>query len=124
MTVRNIYMEVNQHEVWMCECTDGKFYLDALQNYKVVHWNYPEITPTQEQIKKTKEIIENKKKAYKRKKLINAIINVCEEYIDRDTQYYLIENMLSKYLDGRKYVEMFGSCPMCTDCPDGCPLDR
>ena len=25
---------------------------------------------------------------------------------------------------GRKYVELFGSCPMCVDCPDGCPLDR
>ena len=58
MTVRNIYMEVSQHEVWMCECTDGKFYLDALQNYKVVHWNYPEITPTQEQIEKAKVDLE------------------------------------------------------------------
>ena len=25
---------------------------------------------------------------------------------------------------GREYVELFGSCPMCMDCPDGCPLDR
>ena len=24
----------------------------------------------------------------------------------------------------REYVELFGSCPMCMDCPDGCPLDR
>lgn len=25
---------------------------------------------------------------------------------------------------GRDYVEMFGACPMCTDCPDGCLLDK
>ena len=25
---------------------------------------------------------------------------------------------------GREYVELFDSCPMCTDCPDGCPLDK
>ena len=24
---------------------------------------------------------------------------------------------------GREYVSKYGSCPMCTDCPDGCPLD-
>ena len=56
--------------------------------------------------------------------LINAIIDVCEEYVDRDTQHYLIEKMLSKYTSGREYVKMSGSCPMCTDCPDGCPLDN
>ena len=27
-------------------------------------------------------------------------------------------------VNGREYVELFGSCPMCVDCPDGCPLDR
>lgn len=56
--------------------------------------------------------------------LINAIIDVCEEYIDRDTQRYLIEQMLSKHLAGKDYVKMFSRCPMCVDCPDGCPLDR
>jgi hypothetical protein len=25
---------------------------------------------------------------------------------------------------GRDYVELFGSCPMCVNCPDGCPLDN
>ena len=25
---------------------------------------------------------------------------------------------------GRDYARMFSSCPMCTDCPDGCPLDK
>ena len=48
MVVSNIYGEVRQHEIWKCECKEGTFYLDALQGYKVVHWNYPEITPTQE----------------------------------------------------------------------------
>ena len=24
----------------------------------------------------------------------------------------------------RDYARMFGSCPMCIDCPDGCPLDK
>ena len=30
----------------------------------------------------------------------------------------------AKVVNGREYVELFGSCPMCMDCPDGCPLDR
>ena len=29
-----------------------------------------------------------------------------------------------KHINGRNYVEMFGDCPMCTDCPDGCSLDK
>lgn len=58
------------------------------------------------------------------KELINAIINVCEEYIDKDTQYYLIEKMIEKHMDGKEYVKLFNSCPMCMDCPDGCPLDK
>lgn len=29
-----------------------------------------------------------------------------------------------KHITGRKYVEMFGTCPICTDCPDGCTLDK
>lgn len=56
--------------------------------------------------------------------LINAIIDVCEEYIDRDTQHYLIKKILSKHLTGKDYVKIFGNCPMCIDCPDGCPLDK
>lgn len=24
---------------------------------------------------------------------------------------------------GRQYVEIFKCCPMCMDCPDGCPLE-
>lgn len=27
-------------------------------------------------------------------------------------------------VNGREYVSKYGSCPMCTDCPDGCPLDK
>ena len=44
----------------------GTFYLDALQGYKVVHWDYPKITPTQELLEKAKTLIEQKKN--KRKK--------------------------------------------------------
>ena len=29
-----------------------------------------------------------------------------------------------KDISGREYVKRFGTCPMCTDCPDGCPLDN
>ena len=29
-----------------------------------------------------------------------------------------------KYLNGRNYVELFSKCPMCIDCPDGCPIDK
>ena len=61
MVVSNIYGEVRQHEIWKCECKEGTFYLDALQGYKVVHWNYPEITPTQELLEKAKTLIEQKK---------------------------------------------------------------
>lgn len=66
MVVNNIYGEARQHEIWKCECKEGTFYLDALQGYKVVHWNYPEITPTQELLEKAKTLIEKKKN--KRKK--------------------------------------------------------
>lgn len=61
MRVSNIYGEVSKHEVWECVCKEGKFYVDAIQDYKVVHWNYPEITPNQEQIEKAKLMIEQKK---------------------------------------------------------------
>ena len=66
MVVNNIYGEVRQHEIWKCECKEGTFYLDALQGDKVVHWNYLEITPTQELLEKAKTLIEQKKN--KRKK--------------------------------------------------------
>ena len=29
-----------------------------------------------------------------------------------------------KRITGRIYAEMFNTCPMCTDCPDECPLDE
>ena len=29
-----------------------------------------------------------------------------------------------KHLNGRNYVELFSKCPMCIDCPDGCPIDK
>lgn len=31
---------------------------------------------------------------------------------------------LNKLKCGRDYVKEFGECPMCTDCPDNCPLDN
>lgn len=31
---------------------------------------------------------------------------------------------LDKLKCGREYVEEFYECPMCTDCPDNCPLDK
>lgn len=27
-------------------------------------------------------------------------------------------------MSGRAYVDIFGTCPVCTDCPDNCPLDN
>ena len=65
MIVSCIYGEIKQHEVWKCECKDGIFYLDALQGYKVIHWNYPEIIPTQELIEHEKTVIEHKKERNK-----------------------------------------------------------
>lgn len=62
MFVSCIYGELKTHEIWKCECKEGIFYLDALQDYKVVHWNYPEITPTDELLQKAKTAIECKKK--------------------------------------------------------------
>lgn len=63
MVVSNICGEVNQHEIWKCECKEGKFYVDTFQDYKVIHWNYPEITPTQEQLELAKKLIKNKKRS-------------------------------------------------------------
>jgi hypothetical protein len=68
MTVSNIYGEVGQHEVWKCVCKEGTFYVDTFQDYKVVHWNYPEIVPTQELIEKAKSMIEQKKNSYLRER--------------------------------------------------------
>lgn len=29
-----------------------------------------------------------------------------------------------EYECGREYVSNYNKCPMCTDCPDNCPLDK
>lgn len=65
MKVTNIYGEVNQHEYWKCECKEGIFYVDGLRDYKVIHWNYPEINPTKELIEKARTVIEQKKERYR-----------------------------------------------------------
>ena len=31
---------------------------------------------------------------------------------------------IMKGISGREYVKEFGVCPICTDCPKECPLDR
>lgn len=36
--------------------------------------------------------------------LINAIIDVCEEYIDRDTQCYLIEKMIKNKMIEKEFL--------------------
>ena len=30
----------------------------------------------------------------------------------------------AKNISGREYVEKFGECPICENCPHGCPLDK
>ena len=30
----------------------------------------------------------------------------------------------AKNISGREYVEKFGECPICENCPHGCPLDN
>ena len=67
MIISNIYGEVGRHEIWKCECKEGIFYLDTFPTYRVVHWNYPEITPTDELLQKAKIAIERKKQFNKRK---------------------------------------------------------
>ncbi len=68
MIVSNIYGEAGKHEVWKCECKEGTFYLDTFPTYIVVHWNYPEIIPTDELIQKAKIAIERKKQSNKMKR--------------------------------------------------------
>lgn len=29
-----------------------------------------------------------------------------------------------KYYNGQEYVKAFNECPMCINCPDGCPFDN
>lgn len=43
--------------------------------------------------------------------------NAAKEFCDRLT----IEEYFGA---GRTYVKNYGKCPMCMDCPDGCPLDK
>ena len=69
MEVINIYGEVKQHEVWKCKCKEGIFYVDASQEYEVVHWNCPEIIPSQELVEKAKTLIKQKKNKRKTRKL-------------------------------------------------------
>lgn len=68
MIVSNIYGEAGKHEVWKCKCKEGTFYLDTFPTYTVVHWNYPEIIPTDELIQKAKIAIECKKRSNRKKK--------------------------------------------------------
>lgn len=30
----------------------------------------------------------------------------------------------SKGISGREYVEKYGECPICEDCPHNCPLEK
>lgn len=70
----------SKHEVWLCVCKEGRFYLDGSQNYKVVEWNYPAIVPTQEQIEEAKNIIEQKKYGRNKKyEFIEKLIERLEE---------------------------------------------
>lgn len=59
-----------------------------------------------------------------RDKLIKDLydLNVHADITIEELADDIIDNI--KQFAGRKYVEMFGICPMCTDCPDKCPLDR
>lgn len=34
------------------------------------------------------------------------------------------DKQTTKPINGREYASKYGSCPMCTDCPDGCPLEK
>ena len=42
------------------------------------------------------------------------------------TLMYLIAGIIDifKGLSGREYVEKYGECPICEDCPHNCPLDE
>lgn len=42
------------------------------------------------------------------------------------TLMFLIAGIIDifKGLSGREYVEKYGECPICEDCPHNCPLDE
>lgn len=34
------------------------------------------------------------------------------------------EQQTVEAINGKEYVSKYVSCPMCVDCPDGCPLEK
>jgi len=57
------------------------------------------------------------------------VVTAEENQVCLDTCYkiakYEIDNIPTvKAVSGREYVSKYGSCPMCMDCPDGCPWDK
>jgi collagenase-like PrtC family protease len=57
-----------------------------------------------------------------RDKLIQDLydLNVHADITIEELADDIIDDM--RHMTGRMYVETFGSCPMCMDCPDGCLL--
>ena len=58
-----------------------------------------------------------------RNKLIKDLydLNVRADITIEELADDIIDDM--RYMTGKIYVETFGSCPLCSDCPDGCLLD-
>lgn len=59
-----------------------------------------------------------------RDKLIQALyeLNVRADITIEELADDIIDDI--QHIVGRDYVKMFGSCPMCIDCPDACPLEK
>lgn len=58
-----------------------------------------------------------------REKLINDLrsLNVAADISVEELADDLIDDI--KHINGRTYVELFETCPICMDCPKNCPLD-
>lgn len=67
--------------------------------------------------------MENNKKTFREQ--------IIEEFYDFNVSADItIESLADVVMDimreseGRPYVKEYHRCPMCIDCPDGCPLDK
>lgn len=49
-------------------------------------------------------------------------LHVCADITIEELADDILDDI--KHLNGRNYVELFGKCPMCIDCPDECPIDK
>lgn len=56
--------------------------------------------------------------------LIGIVIGYNYGFNECSEAYKKYSVTTSKGISGREYVEKYGECPICEDCPHNCPLEK